>query len=388
MSQGGNPGDCLAEDQGPLQRLQSAHRVVIKIGSALLVEQQSGRIRRQWMEAVADDIVRLRKRGTEVVVVSSGAVAVGRRRLQLPNGVLRLEEKQAAAAVGQVGLAHAYQDVLSDHGITTAQVLLTLGDTENRRRYLNARTTLDTLLKLGAVPVINENDTVATQELRYGDNDRLGARVAMCAGADLLILLSDIDGLYTADPKVDPSARLIREVHDLSPEIRAMAGEAQPGVGTGGMVTKLMAAQIAMGAGCAMVIAPGKGLSPIRAMEDGGPCTWFLAHTTPQSARKQWISGAMHPGGKVLVDDGAAQALHHGRSLLPAGVIGVEGDFQRGDAVLVCDRHGRELGKGLIAYNAQAARQIMGHKSAEIEALLGYRGREELIHRDNLVIED
>jgi glutamate 5-kinase len=322
-----------------------------------------------------------------VVVVSSGAVAVGRRRLGLNPGPLRLEEKQAAAAVGQVGLAHAYQEVLSGHGLTAAQVLLTLGDTENRRRYLNARTTLDTLVKLGAVPVINENDTVATQELRYGDNDRLGARVAMCVGADVLVLLSDIDGLYSADPKVDPNAQLIPEVTALTPEIRAMAGEALPGVGTGGMVTKLMAAQIAMGAGCAMVIAPGKGLGPLQRLENNGPCTWFLADTTPQSARKQWILGAMNPAGAVVVDDGAARALRSGRSLLPAGVAAVEGSFYRGDTILVRDSAGQILGKGLAAYGADAARAIMGHKSTEIEQILGYRGREELIHRDDLVME-
>lgn len=368
-------------------RLATVRRLVIKIGSALLVDDQTGHVRRQWLESVAEDIVRIRARGTEVVVVSSGSVALGRRRLRLPTGVLRLEEKQAAAAVGQVALAHAYQEVLAKHGIAAAQVLLTLGDTENRRRYLNARNTLDTLLKLGAVPVINENDTVATQELRYGDNDRLGARVAMCAGADALILFSDIDGLYTADPKVDPTARLIPEVPTLSPEIRAMAGEAQPGVGTGGMVTKLMAAQIAMGAGCAMAIAPGKGLHPLLQMESGGPCTWFLAETTPQSARKQWILGSMRPAGTLVIDDGAARALRSGRSLLPAGVVAVEGDFQRGDTVLVRDLHGMTLGKGLVAYGAEAARTIQGHKSAEIEQLLGYRGREELIHRDDLVID-
>ncbi|SIT05669.1 glutamate 5-kinase [Insolitispirillum peregrinum] len=368
-------------------RLASVRRLVIKIGSALLVDEQTGHVRRQWLESVAEDIARVRARGTEVVVVSSGSVALGRRRLKLPAGVLRLEEKQAAAAVGQVGLAHAYQEVLGKHDITAAQVLLTPGDTENRRRYLNARNTLDTLLKLGAVPVINENDTVATQELRYGDNDRLGARVAMCAGADALILFSDIDGLYTADPKVDPSARLIAEVPELTPQIRAMAGEAQPGVGTGGMVTKLMAAQIAMGAGCAMAIAPGKHLNPLLHMEQGGPCTWFLAETTPQSARKQWILGSMSPAGTLIVDDGAARALRSGRSLLPAGVVAVEGSFQRGDTVLVRDRSGALLGKGLAAYGADAARTIIGHQSAEIETLLGYRGREELIHRDDLVID-
>lgn len=377
---------CASEARSG-DRLRGARRLVIKIGSALLVDQSNGNIHRQWLESVADDIAAIRARGTDVVIVTSGAIAVGRRHLGLPEGTLRLEEKQASAATGQGRLAHAYQEALARHTITAAQVLLTLGDTEDRRRYLNARNTLDTLLKYGAVPVINENDTVATTEIRFGDNDRLAARVAMMAGADALVLLSDIDGLYTADPKVDPTARLIPEVHTLSPEIRAMAGEARPGVGTGGMVTKLLAAQIAMGAGCAMAIAPGKSLNPLSSLETGGPCTWFLPSTNPQSARKQWIAGSMKARGTFVLDAGAVAALRSGKSLLPAGVTAVEGTFERGDTVLIKGPDGVTLGKGVSAYGSEAAITIRGHRSDRIEELLGYRGREELIHRDDLVLD-
>lgn len=368
-------------------RLGTARRVVIKIGSALLVDEDTGFVHRAWLESVADDVARLRARGTDVLIVSSGAIAVGRRHLRLPERALRLEEKQAAAATGQGRLAHAYQEVLARHDITAAQVLLTLGDTEDRRRYLNARNTLETLLRLGAVPVINENDTVATQEIRFGDNDRLGARVAMMVGADVLVLLSDIDGLYTADPAVDPEAHLIREVRELTPDIAAAAGEARPGVGTGGMVTKLMAARIAMGAGCAMVIAPGKPMHPLAVLEGGGACTWFLPSETPQSARKRWIAGSMKPCGAVVVDSGAVRALRAGKSLLPAGVTALEGTFARGDTVEVKGPDGGVLGKGVIGYDAADAAIIIGHKSSDIERLLGYRGREELIHRDDLVLD-
>jgi glutamate 5-kinase len=368
-------------------RLRSARRVVVKIGSALLVDDETGQVHRPWLESVADDIAALKADGRDVIVVSSGAVAVGRRHLGLAEGPLRLEEKQAAAATGQGRLAHAYQEVLARHDITAAQVLLTIGDTEDRRRYLNARTTLDTLLSHGAVPVINENDTVATQELRFGDNDRLAARVAMMAGADVLVLLSDIDGLYTADPKIDPTAVLIPEIHELTPEIRAVAGVARPGFGTGGMVTKMMAAQIAMGAGCAMVIAQGRRPHPLRRLAAGGACTWFLPSTTPTSARKLWIAGAMRPLGRVAVDAGAARALRSGKSLLPAGVTAIDGTFERGDLLEVVGPDRLPLGKGLSAYGSDDARVIMGHKSGDIEGLLGYRGREELIHRDNLVLD-
>ena len=369
------------------RHLAQAKRVVVKIGSALLVEESSGGIRRRWLEALADDVARLRSSGQELILVSSGAIAVGRRHLGLAGGSLRLEEKQAAAATGQIRLAHAYQEALARHGVTVAQILLTLDDTEDRRRHLNARATLGTLLKLAALPVINENDTVATSEIRFGDNDRLAARVAAMIGADALVLLSDIDGLYTGDPKLDPGARHISEVAELTPEIEAMAGEALPGYSSGGMVTKLAAARIAVGAGCRMAIADGRRLNPLAAIAAGGRCSWFLPAGTPRSARKKWIAGALKPVGSLVVDDGALTALAGGKSLLPAGVVDVAGGFERGDAVRVLDRGGREVARGLSAYSAADARRIMGHKSREIEALLGYRGRDEMIHRDDLVLE-
>lgn len=367
--------------------LQDATRVVVKIGSALLVEESSGGIRRRWLEALADDVAALRAEGREVILVSSGAIAVGRRHLGLASGPLRLEEKQAAAATGQIRLAHAYQEALAHHGITVAQILLTLADTEDRRRHLNARATLATLLKLQAVPVINENDTVATSEIRFGDNDRLAARVAAMIAADALVLLSDIDGLYTGDPKLDAGAAHIPEIAELTPEIEAMAGEALPGYSSGGMVTKLAAARIAVGAGCRMAIADGRRLHPLSAIREGARCSWFVPASTPRSARKKWIAGALKPVGSLTVDDGALKALAGGKSLLPAGVVAIEGSFDRGDAVRVLNRAGREIARGLSAYSARDAQRIMGHKSREIEALLGYRGRDEMIHRDDLVVE-
>ncbi|MFZ5789547.1 MAG: glutamate 5-kinase [Pseudomonadota bacterium] len=366
--------------------LANARRLVVKIGSALLVEEKSGAIRRQWLDALADDVAELRRAGTEVILVSSGAIAVGRRHLGLVDGALKLEEKQAAAATGQIRLAHAYQETLARHDITVAQVLLTLDDTEERRRHLNARSTLSTLLKLGCVPVINENDTVATSEIRFGDNDRLAARVAAMISADTLVLLSDIDGLYSADPRRDPDARFIAEVTEITPEIEAMAGEAPPGYSSGGMVTKLAAARVALGAGCRMAIANGRQMHPLKAIRDGGTCSWFLPAASPLTARKTWIQGALKPVGRLMVDDGALKALASGKSLLPAGVVAVEGEFERGDAVIVADARGREIARGLSAYSAADARRIKGHKSREIEALLGYRGRDEMIHRDDLVL--
>lgn len=368
-------------------RLAKARRVVVKIGSTLLVEEAQGALRREWLDALADDVAALRARGQDVLIVSSGAIAAGRRRLRLPVGrELRLEEKQAAAACGQIGLAHAYQETLARHQITCAQVLLTLGDTEERRRYLNARSTLNTLLRLGAVPVINENDTVATAEIRYGDNDRLAGRVAAMTSAEVLVLLSDIDGLYTADPRADADAQFVPEVTAISSEIEAMAGAPNPGDGTGGMVTKLIAARIAVAAGCHMVIADGKRLNPLAAIEGGGRCTWFVAAKTPRTARKQWIAGSLMPTGSVTLDEGAMAALAAGKSLLPAGVVAVSGDFGRGDAVRVLGPDGKEAARGLCAYSAAEAKRIAGHKSREIERLLGYRGREEMIHRDDLVL--
>jgi glutamate 5-kinase len=365
----------------------AARRLVVKVGSALLVD-DDGEIRRPWLDALVDDIVRCRGRGQEVILVSSGAIAVGRRHLGLTDRALRLEEKQAAAATGQIRLAHAWQEGLARHTITVAQILLTLDDTEERRRHLNARATFAQLLSLGAVPVVNENDTVATSEIRFGDNDRLAARVAQMTSADMLVLLSDIDGLYTADPRRDPTARHISEVREIGPEIEAMAGEAPPGYSSGGMVTKLAAARIAMSAGCRMLIAPGRGLGPLAAIEAGARTTVFMPHGEPRSARKAWIAGAVNPAGCIVVDDGAALALTRGKSLLAAGIVAVDGAFERGDCVIVRTLAGAEAARGLSAYASGDIRRIAGHKSGEIAAILGYRGRSEIIHRDDLVVSD
>ncbi|MDR6769932.1 glutamate 5-kinase [Azospirillum sp. BE72] len=371
--------------------LLESRRLVVKIGSALLVDGETRQIRRDWLDALADDVAACRKRGQEVVIVTSGAVACGREHLGLVGRALKLEEKQAAAATGQIRLAHAYQETLARHDVTVAQVLVTLEDTEERRRHLNARNTIDTLLKLGAVPVINENDTVATAEIRFGDNDRLAARVAQMVSADTLVLLSDIDGLYTADPRKDPDARHIPIVRELTPEIEGMAGEPPPGYSSGGMVTKIAAARVALSAGCRMVIAKGKRMNPLAALEqrpeDGGaPCTWFLPSAEPTSARKAWIAGHVNATGVLVVDDGAMRALSHGASLLPAGVTAVQGEFDRGDVVIVRTQEGREVARGLVAYSADDARKILRHKSTEIPEILGYQGRDEMIHRDDLVV--
>jgi glutamate 5-kinase len=372
-------------NQAP-NRITAARRIVVKIGSALLVDRASGRLDAPWFEDLVADIARLRKRGQDVLVVSSGAIALGRRHLGLRDGALRLDESQAAAAAGQIRLAHAWQEALGRHDIPVAQVLLTLGDTEQRRRYLNARGTLETLLALGAVPVINENDTVATEEIRYGDNDRLAARVAQMISADCLLLLSDTDGLHTADPTRDPDARLVAEVHAVTPEIEAMAGETATAFGKGGMITKVAAGRIALAAGCHMAIASGRLRHPVRAVEEGGRCTWFVAAASPVSVRKQWIAGSLQPRGEITVDAGAAAALASGKSLLPAGVLRITGEFERGDAVLVRDAEGRALAHGLAAYGAADARRIIGLKSHEIVAVLGFRGREELVHRNDLAM--
>ncbi len=362
-------------------------RLVIKIGSALLVDEGRGAIRSDWLHALATDIAACRARGQEVLIVSSGAIAVGRRHLKFGNGTLRLEEKQAAAATGMIRLAHAYQDMLARFDLTVAQVLLTLNDTEARRNYLNARNTLTTLLRAGAVPLINENDTVATDEIRFGDNDRLGARVAAMVTADTLVLLSDIDGLYTADPSKNPDARWIPEVREITPDLEAMAGDALSGHGTGGMVTKLAAAKVALGAGCRMVITDGHPLHPLRRLEDGGRCTWFLPSANPMTARKRFIGGTLKPAGTLVIDLGAANALATGKSLLPPGVVDVEGQFNKGAAVMVKTIEGREVARGLCAYSTDDARRIMGHKCSEIEARLGYRGPDEMIHADNLALD-
>jgi len=376
----------MTEKRRTTASLASAKRLIVKIGSALLVDEESGGIRRKWLDALADDVAALRQRGTDVILVSSGAIAVGRRHLGLATGTLRLEEKQASAATGQIRLAHAYQETLARHHITVAQILLTLGDTEERRRHLNARSTLNQLLKMGAVPVINENDTVATAEIRFGDNDRLAARVAAMISADTLVLLSDIDGLYTADPRKDKSATHIAEITEMTADIESMAGEAPTGYSSGGMVTKLAAARIAMSAGCRMAIADGRRMNPLQAILDGGTCSWFLPASEPKTARKRWIAGSLKPTGTLVVDAGALTALKSGRSLLPAGIVKVEGRFERGDAVIVADTDGNEVARGLVAYSARDARHIMGHKSREIADLLGYRGRDEMIHRDDLVL--
>ncbi|MGH7044869.1 MAG: glutamate 5-kinase [Stellaceae bacterium] len=376
----------------PAGALAGARRLVVKIGSALLVA-ADGEVRRPWLDLLADDVARCRARGQDVILVSSGAIAVGRRHLGLAGNRLRLEEKQAAAATGQIRLAHAYQEALARHRITVAQILLTLEDTEDRRRHLNARATFGQLLGLGAVPVVNENDTIATAEIRFGDNDRLAARVAQMTSADVLVLLSDIDGLYTADPRKYPAARHLATVRDIGPEIEAMAGEAAPGYSSGGMVTKLAAARIAMNAGCHMLIARGAPLQdavpePLAAIEAGGRATLFLPRGEPISARKSWIAGTVEPSGSITVDDGAVLALNRGRSLLPAGIVAVEGVFERGDAVVVRTRTGAEAGRGLSAYSSADIRRIAGHKSGEIAGILGYRGRDEIIHRDDLVVTE
>jgi glutamate 5-kinase len=366
--------------------LTHARRIVVKIGSALLVE--AAEPRRAWLESVAADIAAFRARGTEVVVVSSGAVALARGTLGLTRKTLRLEEKQAAAAVGQIRLAGAWEQALAGQGLRAAQLLLTLEDSEDRRRYLNARATLATLAELGCVPVINENDTVATAEIRFGDNDRLAARVAEMISADALILFSDIDGLYTADPRKDPAAAHLPVVERLTDEIMAMGGEPPPGYSSGGMRTKLIAARIATGAGCAMAIAMGHAPNPLKRLSEGERCTWFLASPEGRTARKRWIGGSLQPLGVLVVDAGAARALTRGGSLLPAGVRAVTGDFSRGDPLSVQDETGRELARGLSAYDAADAVRIAGHRSAEIEAILGWRGRDELIHRDDMVLAE
>ena len=376
----------MSAQASAIKRLARAKRVVIKIGSALLADQENGALRGKWLRALIDDVADLRQTGAQVALVSSGAIALGRGILGLKGKTLRLEESQAAAAAGQVHLAHAYQAALAARQLPCAQILLTLEDTEQRRRYLNARNTFNTLLKLGAVPVVNENDTVATSEIRYGDNDRLAARVAQMISADCMLLLSDIDGLYSADPGIDPSAEHFPEVAAISPAIEAMAGGSNSAVGSGGMITKLAAAKIATGAGCAMAIANGRIQHPVKALLEGARCTWFLPQASPAAARKQWIAGSLVPSGRLTLDEGAVRALMAGKSLLPAGVRKVTGEFSRGDAVVILAPDGRGIGRGLCAYDSQDALRIAGHKSSEIERLLGYRGRTEMIHRDDLVL--
>jgi glutamate 5-kinase len=363
--------------------IRKARRLVVKIGSALLVG--PGGLRADWIGGLAADVAEARARGADVVLVSSGSIALGRRVLGLPGGALPLEQAQAAAAVGQIRLARAYEEVLGPMGITTAQVLVTLEDTEDRRRYLNSRATMETLLGLGVVPIVNENDTVATDEIRFGDNDRLAAQIAVTCGADQLILLSDVDGFYSANPKTDPTARRFDVVENITPEVEAMAGDPVSGLSKGGMKTKLMAAKTAVAGGCAMAIMEGSVVRPLMALAGGAACTWFLPHDDPQLARKRWIA-AMKPKGEVTVDAGAVAALRGGKSLLPAGVRAVAGRFGRGEPVAILGPAGEVLGKGLVRYTAAEAKAIAGHKSQEIEAILGYAGRAALVHRDDMVL--
>jgi len=359
--------------------------MVIKIGSALLVDGQTGQLRQEWLAALARDVAHLRSKNIQVIIVSSGSIALGRKILGLKPGK-RLEENQAAAATGQIELASAYRQKFSDHKIAVAQILLTYGDTEERRRYLNARNTINRLLDLGVVPVINENDSVATDEMRYGDNDRLAARVASMCEADGLILLSDIDGLYNANPKTDDKAIFIHEVPEITPEIEAMAGTpVSTGYGTGGMITKIAAGKIATDSGCAMLIINGSQCAPIHRYLDSGRGTYFPASSTPLSPKKKWIGAALETSGSLILDPGAVQALAGGKSLLPAGIIGVTGDFERGDTVKICTENGDIIGQGLVAYDAKSSKKLMGRKSHEIEEILGFSGRDEMIHRNDLV---
>jgi glutamate 5-kinase len=368
--------------------LATARRIVLKVGSALVVDSETGEPDRAWLHALAADAARLTRRGQQVLMVSSGAVALGRKRLGLGRRALELPEKQAAAAAGQGLLMRAWEEAFEPYGLQAAQVLLTRDDTEVRRRWLNARATMETLLALGVTPIVNENDTVATEEIRYGDNDRLAARVAQMIGADLLVLLSDVDGLYTADPRKDPDARRIPVIGDLTPELEAMAGgsNAEAGVGTGGMATKLIAARIAQGAGCATLITLGRRPAPLQAVEDGAPATLIEPSLSPSAAYKQWIAGSLAPQGSLTVDAGAVTALKAGKSLLPAGVRRVEGRFGKGDAVLVLDPAGREVARGLSRYDAAEAERIMGLRSDAIEGVLGYTEGPTLVHADDMAL--
>lgn len=370
----------------PSPQLTDFRRIVIKVGSSLLVDSAAGRVRRSWLVALAEDIARLHGEKRDVLVVSSGAIALGRARLKLPRGTLKLEESQGAAAIGQIALARIWSEVLGQHGIETGQILLTLQDTEERRRYLNARSTIARLLGWRAVPVINENDTIATNEIRYGDNDRLAARVASMATADLLVLLSDIDGLYDAPPNLNADAKLIPRVDGITAEIESMAGAAESELSRGGMRTKIEAGKIATAAGAHMVIASGKIEHPLRAIARGGRCTWFMTGANPVTSRKRWIAGTLEARGTLTIDAGAVAALRKGKSLLPAGVIRVDGRFARGDAVVVRGPDLHEIGRGLVAYDAEDAEKIKGRPSSDILSILGISGRAEMIHRDDLVI--
>jgi len=361
-------------------------RIIVKVGSSLLVDSSAGVIKESWLASLTADLAALHGDSRDILVVSSGAIVLGRAVLKLASGPLKLEDSQAAAAVGQIALARTWTEALSRRGITAGQVLVTLGDTEERRRYLNARSTIDKLLEWRAVPVINENDTVATSEIRYGDNDRLAARVATMVSADLLILLSDVDGLYEAPPDADASARHVPCVSRVTPEIEAMAGAAGSELSRGGMQTKIEAARIATSAGTHMIIASGRVEHPLRAVAEGARCTWFLTAANPVTARKKWIAGTLEPKGTLVIDAGAVAALRRGKSLLPAGIVQVDGVFARGDAVIIRGPDGAEIGRGLSAYDAHDAEKIRGRSSADIASILGFSGRTEMVHRDDLVV--
>ncbi|MBI4275889.1 MAG: glutamate 5-kinase [Rhizobiales bacterium] len=366
--------------------LTDFRRIVVKVGSSLLVDMAAGKLRNAWLAALAEDIARLHKDRRDILVVSSGAIALGRSVLKLPLGALKLEDSQAAAAVGQIALARIWAETLGRHGIAAGQILLTLGDTEERRRYLNARSTIDKLLEWKSVPVINENDTVATNEIRYGDNDRLAARVATMMSADCLVLLSDVDGLYDKPPGAGREAKFIALVERVTPEIEAMAGASGSELSRGGMLTKIEAGKIATSAGTHMVIASGRGEHPLKAIIEGAPCTWFLTPANPVTARKKWIAGSLEPKGTLFIDGGAVAALKRGKSLLPAGVKRVDGEFERGDAVVIRDLDGVEVGRGLVAYDVKDAAKIIGKSSGDILNILGFGGRAEMVHRDDLVM--
>jgi glutamate 5-kinase len=367
-------------------RIDDFRRIVVKVGSSLLVDSQAGKLKQSWLASLTADLAALHRDKRDVLVVSSGAIALGRAVLKLPGGPLRLEDSQAAAAVGQIALARTWAEALSRHGMSAGQVLVTLGDTEERRRYLNARSTIDKLLEWRAVPVINENDTVATSEIRYGDNDRLAARVATMVSADLLVLLSDVDGLYDAPPETNASAKHVPRVGRITPAIEAMAGAAGSELSRGGMQTKIEAARIATGAGTHLVIASGRVDHPLQAIAKGARCTWFVAAGNPVTARKKWIAGSLEPKGALTIDAGAVAALRRGKSLLPAGVVRVDGGFARGDAVVIRGPDGAEIGRGLCAYDAEDAQKIIGRSSAKIASILGFSGRAEMVHRDDLVV--
>jgi glutamate 5-kinase len=369
-----------------IPQLADFRRIVVKVGSSLLVDARAGRLRESWLTSLTVDLADFHRDKRDLLIVSSGAIALGRAVLKLPGGALKLEDSQAAAAVGQIALARTWTEALSQHGIIAGQVLVTLGDTEERRRYLNARSTIDTLLQWRALPVINENDTVATTEIRYGDNDRLAARVATMMSADLLVLLSDVDGLYDAPPEMNAAARHIPCVERISPEIEAMAGAAGSELSRGGMQTKIEAARIATNAGTHMVIASGIVEHPLRAVAEGARCTWFLTAANPVTARKKWIAGTLEPKGTLMIDAGAVAALRRGKSLLPAGVVEIDGSFARGDAVVIRGPNGAEIGRGLIAYDVDDAQKIRGRSSTDIAAMLGFSGRAEMVHRDDLVV--